>query len=605
MDIEDIIYNNYSNDELKPFVNDFINNYGISTQNPLSSEINDGFFLLKKKYKIIPSKHQIKKIYNIYFNHIPINIIFQRWITKKIMRSDSGVIVVTIVTKPGDNIKFSCPEKCSYCPTETNLKGIPTQPKSYISTEPAMLRASRHNFNIEEQIMDRIKSYIYTGNIKKDNNKKKIEVILSGGTWDIMPKEYRDQVINEMYYAFNTLYDTDKRPMLSISEEIKINETSVFGIIGLTIETRPDYITKKTLLEYLSYGITRVQLGGQSTHDDILLKINRGCTNKNMIRAIKMLKNIGLKIVTHWMPDLPNSSPGRDREMFLKLLSDPDMQTDDWKIYPCAVIKSASDDLIIKSDIAEWYNEKTYIPYAETNVQDLIDVCIEVKTKINPWIRIQRLVRDIPTKSIETGYNKITNLRQVIHEQMKKKGLRCKCIRCMEIKDRVNLINNGKIVVRSYKASDGLEYHITYELEKYYWTWSYIIYCLQYYINLLFNKKIYYSGNLELYDGLFGFLRLRIDDNAGLDIIPEIKNAGLIREVHIYGNSTSVGEQNKKSSQHKGIGQKLIKVAEEIILIHKLKKCAIISGIGAREYYKNKCNYKLEGSYMIKYLCDK
>jgi len=186
---------------------------------------------------------------------------------------------------------------------------------------------------------------------------------------------------------------------------------------------------------------------------------------------------------------------------------------------------------------------------------------------------------------------------------MKKKNLRCKCIRCMEIKDRSHLINQGKIVVRSYQASQGLEYHITYEIEKYFWTTSYIIFCIQYYFNLLFKRqKIYYSGNNKLYDGLFGFLRLRIDSNAGLDIVPEIKNTGLIREVHVYGNSTSVGENNTKSSQHKGIGQKLMKVAEEITLNNNLHKVAVISGIGAREYYKNKCGYHLEGTYMVKFL---
>jgi histone acetyltransferase (RNA polymerase elongator complex component) len=173
----------------------------------------------------------------------------------------------------------------------------------------------------------------------------------------------------------------------------------------------------------------------------------------------------------------------------------------------------------------------------------------------------------------------------------------------MEIKDRSHLINQGKIVVRSYQASQGLEYHITYEIEKYFWTTSYIIFCIQYYFNLLFKRqKIYYSGNNKLYDGLFGFLRLRIDSNAGLDIVPEIKNTGLIREVHVYGNSTSVGENNTKSSQHKGIGQKLMKVAEEITLNNNLHKVAVISGIGAREYYKNKCGYHLEGTYMVKFL---
>jgi ELP3 family radical SAM enzyme/protein acetyltransferase len=555
--------------------------------------------ILRRKYKVNASKIQLRVTYETHFKDIPISPSLKRYFIKRVARSESGVLVVTIVTKPGDNIKFSCPEKCSYCPTETDRQGNPTQPKSYISTEPAMLRATQHKFDIGDQIRDRIRSYLSTGNIKKDNKKKKMEVILSGGTWDVMPKAYRDQVINEIYYTFNTYFDTgDKRPMLSISEEKTINMTCIFGVIGLTIETRPDYVTKKTLIEYLEYGVTRVQLGGQSTHDDILLKIKRGCTIKNMKTAIRLLKGIGLKVVTHWMPDLPGSSPSLDKEMFDTLLSDSDLQSDDWKIYPCAVTKSASDDLILKSEINDWYDNGSYMPYSEVNIEELIDVCIHFKRKIHPWIRIERLVRDIPTQSIESGYTKLTNMRQVIHDRLPK--FFCKCIRCMEIKDRANRIDEGKLVVRKYTASGGTEYHISYELEKTYWSWVYIWFCVLFVLNKLFRKTIYYEGNRDEYIGLFGFLRLRIDPNPGLGIVSELEGCGLIREVHVYGISTSVGNNDIISSQHKGVGQRLMGVAEDIVLSHGLNSTAVIAGIGAREYYQTKCGYHLDKYYMKK-----
>jgi ELP3 family radical SAM enzyme/protein acetyltransferase len=601
MDIENIGPINkfeYTDEQVFPFVEDLIKSFGSPDHHPSEDDLDIIFRTLRRKFRILPSKTQIRNIYEKNFKKININNELKRWMIKRVMRSESGVIVVTIVTKPGDKIKFSCPEKCAYCPTETDLNGVPTQPKSYISTEPAMARAARHNFDIRRQIIDRIRAYLYTGNIKKDSTKKKIEVILSGGTWDVMPKQYRDSVINEIYYTFNTILNKDERQMLSIPEEIKINETAIFGVIGLTIETRPDYVTNKALLEYLDYGVTRVQLGGQSTHDDILLKIKRGCLTKNMIHAIRLLKGIGMKVVTHWMPDLPGSSKERDIQMFDELLSNPDLQSDDWKIYPCAIVKSHSPDRIVTSDINKWYDEGSFKPYSEANIQDLIDVCIHFKKKINPWIRIERLVRDIPTQSIEAGYSKITNLRDII----KNKGIVCKCIRCMEIKDRVHLINESKIVVRKYEASKGIEYHISLEVEKNYWNIKYIIHCIWSYINKLFGRTIYYSGNYQLYNGLFGFLRLRIDPNPGLDIVPEIKNAGLIREVHVYGMSTSVGDNIVKSSQHKGVGQRLMSVAEDIVKQHNLNKVAVISGIGSREYYKNKCGYHLDSHYMTKYL---
>jgi ELP3 family radical SAM enzyme/protein acetyltransferase len=602
MEIEDLVtLNQVKSDESKTklLIEKLIYSVGSLNYSPQYNEIYDEFRRLGRAHKTHPSKSVMRCVYEEHFKHIPINEELKRYFVKRIMRSESGVLVVTIVTKPGEHIKFSCPEKCAYCPTETDLNGNPTQPKSYISSEPAMLRATKNGFDIGEQIKDRIRSYMHTGNLKGDDKKKKIEVILSGGTWDVMPKEYRDQVVNEIYYNFNILFG-DARPMLSIQEEKEINETALFGVIGLTIETRPDYVTKKSLLEYLEYGVTRVQLGGQSTHDDILLKIKRGCTVKNMKTTIRILKGIGMKVVTHWMPDLPGSSPSRDTEMFDTLLTSPDLQSDDWKVYPCAVVKSDRDDLIIKSEISEWKKDGSYVQYAETNVEDLIDVCVKFKTKIHPWIRIERLVRDIPSQSIEAGYNKITNLREMIQKKMKRMGLSCKCIRCMEIKDRSHLIDKGKVVVRKYEASGGIEYHISFEVEKTYWTWSYILFYIMFLWNRLFGKTIYYGGNKEMYCGLFGFLRLRIDQNPGLDLVEELKGCGLIREVHVYGSSTSVGNTNEKSSQHKGVGQKLMRVAEDIVKSHLLFKTAVIAGVGAREYYKNKCGYSLGKYYMIK-----
>ena len=587
---------------LRELTEEFVVTMGDPSRNYTVDKFDSALRVLMRKHKVQVSKIQMRIIYETHFKHIPVSSAFKRYLIKRVMRSESGVLVVTIVTKPGDSIKFSCPEKCAYCPTETDLAGNPTQPKSYISTEPAMARAARHKFDIGDQIRDRVQSYLSTGNIRNDNQKKKMEVILSGGTWDVMPKQYRDTVINEIYYTFNTYFDKgDRRPMLSIREEKRLNETCLLGVIGLTIETRPDYVTKKAILEYLEYGVTRVQLGGQSTHDDILLKIKRGCALKHMKAAIRLLKGVGLKLVTHWMPDLPGSSPKRDKEMFDVLLADPDLQSDDWKIYPCAVTRSSSDDLIIKSEINDWYDDGSYLPYSETNIEDLIEVCLYFKQRIHPWIRCERLIRDIPTQSIEAGYAKLTNLRQVIQDRVPKYF--CKCIRCMEIKDRSHRISEAKLVVRKYAASCGTEYHISYELEMSYWSWAYIWFYIGYVFNKVFLRKtVYYGGDRDNYIGLFGFLRLRIDPNPGLGIVTELEGCGLIREVHVYGGSTSVGDNEEKSSQHKGFGKRLMDTAEEIIINHGLKKAAVIAGIGAREYYKNKCGYQLDTHYMVKHL---
>jgi histone acetyltransferase (RNA polymerase elongator complex component) len=225
-DIEDIRRhkkNIYEDEEVLYFLNDLIELIKIDDTN-----IDKLYNEVRIKHRICPSKSDLRNIYESHYPNLKISNNFKRWLIKKVMRSESGVLVVTIVTKPGNSVNFSCPEKCAYCPTETDLNGVPTQPKSYISTEPAMMRAMQHNFDIREQIIDRLKAYLFMGNIKKDSNKKKIEVILSGGTWDVLPRTYREQVINQVYWGFNTI--NSERPMESIEYEMKENETSNYGV---------------------------------------------------------------------------------------------------------------------------------------------------------------------------------------------------------------------------------------------------------------------------------------------------------------------------------------------------------------------------------------
>lgn len=564
------------------------------------------YSVLRSETKCAPSKAELRESFeklNI-ISQIQLTPVFKRWLIKKAMRSDSGVLVVTLVTKPGDKTKFSCPYKCSYCPSETDHDGNPTQPKSYISSEPAMKRALNSNFDIGGQIRDRLNSYLSTGNIRNDQNKKKIEVILSGGTWDVMPLDYRQSVINELFYNFNTFNDPQesKRPMLSIAEEIAINQNATYGVIGLSIETRPDHIVKRNVKQYLKWGITRVQIGVQHFDDMILKKINRDCYLKDTINAIRLLKQVGLKIVIHLMPDLPGSSPELDRWMFDQLTSSPDLQVDDLKIYPCAVIKSHDPKYVVTSDISEWYDKGEYVPYSETNLQDLIDVLIEFKKKVNRWVRIERLIRDIPAQSMTAGYGKISNLRQIIEKQMAGSGERCHCIRCMEIRNRE--YNFHRISVRPYNASNGIEYHINIDIEdqKYHYDWiKYLFWYWLLYIISFGHKKLFYEGSDKHYIGTLGFCRLRIDPTPGFDIVPELEGCGLIRELHVYGQAVCVGEESI-STQHKGFGSLLMKTAETIIVQNGLTKSAVIAGVGAREYYRAKHEYELEGTYMIKKL---
>jgi ELP3 family radical SAM enzyme/protein acetyltransferase len=609
-DIEDSITRPTSQDtQISSFVEDLIYESSHMTE---KEHIEQLFSKLKKKHRLSVSKRDVRREIGL-AERLPLRFhelspTFKRWLIKTANRTDSGVLVVTITLSPH---KFSCKYNCYYCPQETDLQGVPTQPRSYLSTEPAMLRAlttrndmNSYDFDVRNQFLNRIQAYKYNGIIADTKASKKIEVILSGGTWESYPETYRNQVIQELYWSANTI-EVDPRPINILEKEITDNETAEYRIIGLTLETRPDNITKANILNYLRYGVTRIQLGEQTDNDEILQKINRRCYKADTIRAHSLLKQAGFKVVAHLMPDLPGSSPEADIEMFSHYLTDPALAFDDVKIYPTAVCKSPDPERTVSSKIAEWYEEGSYKPYAEENIEDLYRVLKYYKTRVPPWVRIQRVVRDIPGKSIEAGYHKISNLRQLLHAKMEKEGLKCHCIYCMEADKHMG---TPILVMRTYEASGGLEIHLSVEAHKmnfyqslqYYW--DMLCNCVKW-LSWAYDMPIVWQGRLDTYVGLYGFLRLRIDPQPGGDFVPEIYNCALIREVHVYGQSLGVGSSSaSESPQHRGYGRQLMATAEMLALAYGFRKTAVIAGVGTREYYKNKCDYYLDRHYMKKWL---
>lgn len=486
----------------------------------------------------------------------------------KVGRGLSGVFVITVMTsaypkvpaQSGEKVeKFSCPYDCHYCPNE------PGQPRSYLLNEPSVLRANRNNFDAISQFRDRGFTYITNG-----HDLDKVELLVLGGTWSSYPKEYKDEFIRDLFYAANTIYDHDyddrPRPRLSIEKEQELNETSNCRIIGLTIETRPDQIYRKELQQLRQYGVTRVQLGIQHTDDNILKLINRQCTTKDTIKAIKLLKDCCFKVDIHIMPDLPGSNPVLDRDMFDRILDDPDLQADQWKIYPCEVTPYTK--------IKKWYEEGSYKPYGEIDLSKplgdqqnaLFELLIYVKHWIHPWIRLNRVIRDIPNTYI-IGGNSVTNLRQHLQTEMEKRELVCRCIRCREVKNQKSDLSKAILVVREYEASSGTEHFISFESP---------------------DNKI-----------LYGFLRLRICQVGKNKIFPELTGCALIRELHVYGQVVRVNSDKKNEVQHFGFGRKLVEEAERISLENGYKRIAVISGVGVKGYYR-KLGYFDTDNYLIK-----
>lgn len=496
---------------------------------------------------IVAYKNLIKK------GTLKANKKFARLLVKRAVRTMSGVSVITVLSKP-----FVCPGKCVYCPTEPNM------PKSYLSNEPAAARAKMNLFDPIRQVNMRIQALLNNG-----HQVDKLELLVLGGTWSVYPEKYQTEFIRDLFYAANTFRSTSsgqvdqkrKRQPLSLEEEQKINEDAKYKIIGLTLETRPDYINPTEIKRMRKLGTTRVQLGVQHTDNKILDLIVRGHHIEQSIQATKMLKETGFKVDHHYMPDLPGSTPAKDLAMMKYVYSSEDLQPDQIKIYPCIVNEYA--------ELYKWYKDGKYKPFSS---QELINLLLEIKKITPPWIRINRLIRDIPEESIIAG-NKITNLRQYLQAELKKQDRSCRCLRCREIRSDGQANDQAVLVSRKYRASGGDEIFLSFESPD--------------------KNKVY------------SFLRLRFNDNKQENIFDELKNASLVRELHVYGkmiptyNETSDDEISQ--AQHMGMGKKLMTEAEKITKNRGLDKVAVISGIGVRNYYK-KLGYRLEGTYMTKKL---
>lgn len=458
---------------------------------------------------------------------------FEKVLRLKKVRTISGVAPVAVLTKPAP-----CPGECVYCPLEPGI------PKSYLSDEPAVERAKGADFDPYTQVSRRVKQYKQTG-----HSPQKIELIVIGGSFSSLDKEYKTWFVKRCFDAAN---GTDSP---SLKKAQKINETATNRIIGITLETRPDLIDKKEIKLMRNLGGTRVEIGAQSLNNKVLKKVKRGHGVKETKKATRLLKDAGFKVCYHMMPNLPGSSFKNDLKDFEKLFSDPRFKPDMIKIYPTTVLKEAK--------LYDWFKKGKYQAYSD---KKLIKLLSKIKSHLPRWVRVNRVIRDIPADYIVAG-TKVSNLRQVVKNKMKKNGLRCKCVRCREIKGKEFRIKNLELRITKYKASKGREYFLEF---------------------------------IDKDEDLYGLLRLRlVKENVLKDVFPVLEKTAIVREVHVFGQAEKIGKKSKKLTQHQGLGEKLLKKAEEISEQQGFSKIAVISGVGAREYYR-KFGYSLKDSYMVK-----
>ena len=451
-------------------------------------------------------------------------------------------------------------------------------------------------------------------------------MIISGGTFNYFPEEYVIWYVTSTYYALNVYYDYiltgEFRAMGTLEEEQRINETAALRMIGLTIETRPDRLWGEKMISRSSsdstvpennpyavvqyfrrLGVTRVQIGVQHTDDAVLKHVNRRCTNAQNKEGIRILKENGFKVDIHLMLDLPMPTmpswkvPGvrsehealladldqeldepipdefrsvvlSDLVMCDNVIEDSDLQVDQWKIYPCETVEFTK--------IKEWYDEGIYRPYAEfANGRLLEEVIIYLKLRVHRYIRINRVIRDIPSHDIMGGINR-PDMRCQIESRMRTRGQKCQCIRCREVKgDAYDHTREPALNVQKFTSSHGTEYFIS------------------------FNSP---DGNT-----LYGLCRMRVNSTNPKYADPILKGCAQIRELHVYGIHAGLGDTVSADStgtqtQHRGLGRRLLEHAELIAQSkHGIDSMVVIAGVGVKEYYR-KHGYSDYHTYLRKQL---
>lgn len=467
-------------------------------------------------------------------------------IQKRKVRTMSGIANITVLTKD-----LGCPGQCIYCPTE---KGMP---KSYLSNEPAMMRAVMNNFNSYKQVKARLNGLMAQG-----HDITKIDIRTAGGTWGAVPEWYRQEFLKGIYLALNEgpgelkVESYELRVKSSeLSDLIKENETADCRCVGLWVETRPDWVNEEELKKLRSYGVTGIELGIQTTDDAVNAFCKRGHGLKESVEATKMCRNIGLKVCHHLMPNLPTATMESDLKSGKDLFENEGLRPDYLKIYPTMVTPYSALSEMVKKD------PSVHTAYTDDELMKLI---AEIKKTVPEYCRIIRVIRDFPAESIEEGSKK-SNLRQI----MQRMGVQCRCVRCREINDLRFKILDLRFKIIKYNANEGVENFISLEEPK--------------------------------LDKLIGLCRLRFPGPDAKLIFDELQNAAIIRELHVYGRQESLDSDKPLTSntQHLGFGKKLMEKAEELSKKAGYKKIAVIAAIGTREYYR-KLGYELEGSYMVK-----
>jgi elongator complex protein 3 len=456
-------------------------------------------------------------------------------ILRKPSRTLSGVAIVAVMTAPA-----RCPHgRCTYCPGGLDNGS----PQSYTGEEPSALRGAQFHWDSAAITRNRIETLESIG-----HPTSKVEVIVMGGTFPSRPVSYQAEVLRGIYDGLNGTRSA------SLADAQRTNEGAEHRMVGLTVETRPDWCDGRVLPFLLDAGVTRVEIGVECLHDDVLAAVGRAHSSQDVGRATREARDRGLKVCYHLMLGLPGMDPQRDLEDFRRLWAEDEFRPDLLKIYPTLVVQGAP--------LYDDWKAGRYTPYDTTTAADLLAA---LKRELPPWVRIQRIQRDIPARLIAAGV-RTSNVREEALRRLAAGGGTCRCLRCREVGRRSTPPPEAfQLTEEEYAAGGG--------------------------------REVFYSFEDATTDSVAGFLRLRFpsrDTDGDLE-------APVIRELKVLGSEVAIGTRGQRPTdyQHRGFGRALLEAAEERVRAEGFSRLYVRSAVGTREYYRAR-GYERAGPHMAK-----
>lgn len=348
---------------------------------------------------------------------------------KKPTRSQAGVTVVTVLTKP-----YPCPGQCIFCPTDVRM------PKSYLHDEPGAQRAERHGFDPYAQTLGRITALEQIG-----HPVEKIELLILGGTWSSYTRDYQEWFVKRCFDAMNG-EDSE-----TLAEAQRKNAAGERRNVGLVVETRQDHIDADELRWMRHLGVTKVQVGIQSLDERILAINQRGHGVQSTRDAFRLLRLGGFKIHGHWMANLLGATVASDIADYGRIWSDPAIRPDELKLYPCMLVENA--------ELYAYYQRGEYTPYTE---EEVLEVLVQTMPQTPRYVRLNRVIRDFPTTNVVEG-NKKANLRQIAQQEIKKRGLTLQDIRFREVRRDKVTWDELTLHTETYETDATTEHFLSYE----------------------------------------------------------------------------------------------------------------------------------------------